>query len=43
MQIEHVAVYTKDLEALKSFYARYFGTRVGKKYVMPVNSLNPNF
>jgi predicted enzyme related to lactoylglutathione lyase len=33
MQIEHVAVYTKDLEALKSFYARYFGARVGKKYV----------
>ena len=33
MHIEHVAVYTRDLERLRSFYERYFGVATGAKYV----------
>lgn len=33
MQIEHVAIWTKDLEQLKAFYTSYFGATAGKKYV----------
>jgi catechol 2,3-dioxygenase-like lactoylglutathione lyase family enzyme len=32
MQIEHVALWTDDLERLKEFYVRYFGARAGEKY-----------
>jgi lactoylglutathione lyase len=35
MHIEHVALWTKDLEAMKGFYVRYFGGRAGDKYVNP--------
>ena len=33
MQIEHVAMWTKDLERLKTFYVTYFGATAGEKYV----------
>ena len=33
LQIDHVGVWTRDLERLKSFYAEYFGTASGSKYV----------
>lgn len=33
MQIEHIAIWTKDLETLKEFYIQYFDARVGNKYV----------
>jgi lactoylglutathione lyase len=33
MHIEHVAIWTKDLESLKSFYETYFQARAGEKYV----------
>lgn len=33
MQIEHVAIWTKDIEQLKTFYMTYFGATAGKKYV----------
>lgn len=33
MRIDHVAVYTNDLERLRSFYERYFGVETGAKYV----------
>ena len=32
MRIEHVAVWTKDLECLKAFYEKYFEARSGSKY-----------
>jgi catechol 2,3-dioxygenase-like lactoylglutathione lyase family enzyme len=32
MKIEHVAIWTHDLERLRIFYETYFGTRVGAKY-----------
>ncbi len=33
MRLEHVAVWTQDLEPLKDFYTTYFGARAGAKYV----------
>lgn len=33
MQIEHVAIWTKDLERLKTFYETYFLAYSGNKYV----------
>ncbi len=35
MKLEHVAIYTKDLEALKSFYEKYFQARSNDVYVNP--------
>lgn len=32
MKIEHVAIWTKDIENSKRFYTRYFGGTAGKKY-----------
>lgn len=33
MKIEHVAIWTRDLERLKAFYTAYFDARAGDKYV----------
>ncbi len=33
MKIEHISLWTIDLERLKNFYARYFGGKPGEKYV----------
>jgi len=35
MKIEHIAIWTKDLERLRGFYETYFAARAGKKYVNP--------
>jgi lactoylglutathione lyase len=32
MHIEHVAVWTTNLERLRAFYERYFGARAGGRY-----------
>ncbi len=32
MRIEHVAIWTKDLERLRAFYEKYFRARSGEKY-----------
>ncbi len=32
MRIEHLAIWTKDLERLKTFYMTYFGATAGEKY-----------
>jgi lactoylglutathione lyase len=39
MHIEHVAIWTKNLERLKVFYETYFQARSGEKYV----NLNKQF
>jgi lactoylglutathione lyase len=31
MRIEHVAIWTHDLEALRTFYHRYFGAQAGSR------------
>ena len=33
MKIEHLAIWTRDLEALRGFYEKYFLARPGEKYV----------
>ena len=33
MKIEHVAIWTTQLEVLKAFYERYFGVQANAKYV----------
>jgi lactoylglutathione lyase len=35
MRIEHVAVWTHDLEALREFYERWFGAKAGERYARP--------
>jgi len=32
MRLEHVAIWTHDLERLRAFYERHFGARVGARY-----------
>ncbi len=33
--IEHIAIWTRQLEAMKDFYVRYFGGKPGEKYISP--------
>ena len=33
MKIEHIALWTKDLETMKVFYEHYFHARAGEKYI----------
>jgi lactoylglutathione lyase len=35
MRIEHIAIWTLDLERLRQFYETYFGGRANAKYVNP--------
>jgi len=35
MRIEHVAIWTRDLERLRTFYETYFQARAGTRYVNP--------
>ena len=35
MKIEHVAIWTEDIERLVGFYVRYFGAHVGNRYRNP--------
>jgi len=35
MRIEHVAMWTDDIERLARFYRAYFGASVGERYVNP--------
>ena len=43
MFIEHIAVYTKDLEAMKTFYETYFGAKANDKYHNPRTGLQTYF
>ena len=43
MRIEHVAVWTEDLERLVSFYKTYFGASVGEKYVNVAKGFESRF
>ena len=43
MHIEHVALWTRDLERLKAFYVTYFGARVGPRYVNPAKGFTSYF
>ncbi|HWJ06506.1 MAG TPA: VOC family protein [Steroidobacteraceae bacterium] len=41
--VEHVAIWTGDLERLAGFYARYFGARVGEPYRNPAKGFASRF
>ena len=43
MQIEHVAIWTRNLERLKTFYEKYFLACPGKKYVNQVKQFESYF
>ena len=43
MRIEHIALWTKDLEKMKSFYERYFHAKAGEKYINPKKQFESYF
>jgi lactoylglutathione lyase len=43
MKIEHIALWTDDIERLASFYQRYFGATVGDKYVNATKGFESRF
>lgn len=43
MHIEHIAIWTQDLERLKVFYETYFQARAGDKYVNPGKQFESHF
>lgn len=43
MKIEHVALYTPDLERSKNFYVRYFEAQAGAKYTNPAKGFTSYF
>lgn len=42
-RIEHVAMWTKDLERLAAFYATYFGAEIGPMYANPAKGFESRF
>lgn len=43
MKIEHLAIWTKDLEQMKLFYEQYFEATAGKKYHNPQKNFESYF
>jgi lactoylglutathione lyase len=43
MRIDHVALWTNDLERCKRFYVMYFGAEAGRPYVNPVKGFESCF
>jgi lactoylglutathione lyase len=43
MHIEHVAIWTPNLEQLKTFYETYFAATAGNKYVNPTKQFESYF
>lgn len=43
MRIEHIAIWTHDLERLKSFYEAYFQARAGARYTNPAKQFQSYF
>lgn len=43
MKIAHIAIWTKDLEAMKEFYTRYFGGVSNAKYTNPIKKFESYF
>ncbi len=42
-RIEHAALWTRDLEALRAFYERYFGGKAGERYTNPRTGFSSYF
>jgi lactoylglutathione lyase len=43
MRIEHIALWCKDLEAMRAFYERFFGARSTDKYLNPAKGFASYF
>jgi lactoylglutathione lyase len=43
MKLEHVAIWTEDLERLKNYYVKYFGGKSNDKYFNPVKNFESYF
>ena len=43
MKIEHIAIWTKDLEKMKDFYLEFFDLTVNEKYHNPVKNFSSYF
>ena len=43
MRIEHIALWTRNLEKVKSFYVHYFNGTVGEKYFNPIKKFESYF
>ncbi|MFT3783058.1 MAG: VOC family protein [Nibricoccus sp.] len=43
MKIDHLALWTNQLEALKEFYVQHFGCRAGPKYTNPSTDFSSYF
>ena len=43
MRIEHIAVWTRDLDRCKNFYVSYFGAIAGPNYVNPAKGFESCF
>jgi len=43
MKIDHIALYTTDIEKLRAFYERYFHAKAGEKYINPKKQFQSYF
>ena len=43
MKIEHIAIWTDDIERLKDFYIKYFNGKANKKYINPKKKFESYF
>jgi lactoylglutathione lyase len=43
MKLEHVAIWTEDLERLKDYYVKYFGGKSNDKYFNPTKNFESYF
>jgi lactoylglutathione lyase len=43
MRIEHIALWTRDLERLRAFYERHFGARSSDRYENPAKQFSSYF
>lgn len=43
MEIEHLAIWSEDIENLKQFYEQYFNAKANKKYVNPEKGFESYF
>lgn len=43
MKIEHLAIWVKDIEAMRQFYQQYFGATSNDKYVNPLKKYTSYF
>ena len=43
MRIDHIAIWTKQLEKMKHFYGTYFQGKLGEKYINPRKNFESYF